>query len=103
MRARFPVGHLISSDGDLLVHSGPCLLTAVMLTGLGGAGYIKVYDGRNTTGELKLIVNTDDNETYCIVFGFPADFDEGLYVAIEGQSTVQWSVQYMPLSGGWPV
>ena len=83
----------VTSTG--IIYKGPCLVSAITITGAGGDANCQVYDGLNTEGELKFNLYALSGTTFNEILMHPTDFDYGIYVNV-GTATTVVTVQFIP-------
>jgi len=80
-----------------LIHSGPCIVRSVHIAADGANGDCQVYDGLNTSGNLKAHLEALSGTSYNWRPGDGTDFDYGIYIAVNA-ATTKVTVTFVPES-----
>lgn len=80
-----------------VIHRGPCLITAFLVTGDGAAGEADIFDGVSDLGEHKCRINVLSGTTFHWCLPNPVDFDKGIYIKVDAATTFV-TVCYIPES-----
>jgi len=76
-----------------LIARQACDLSEVIITAGGNTGYLRVYDGESTQGELKFVLKVPSDTTRPIGLRHDVYFRRGLYIEIVEQvdhCTILW-------------
>jgi len=87
--------HAVCVNASGIIFKGPCLVSAITVTGDGATAAVEVYDGTSDTGELKFKLNCLQNTTFNEILMHPTDFDRGIYVKVNAATTYV-TIQYIP-------
>lgn len=85
------------TNSSRVIHLGPCIIKAVHLAAAGANSDCQVYDGLNSSGELKAYLEALSGTSYTWRPGDGTDFDNGLYIVVSS-SFAQVTVTYIPES-----
>jgi hypothetical protein len=85
------------TNASRLIHSGPCIVKCVLVSGDGASGDCQIYDGSNVNGKLKAHIEVLTGTSYTWCPGEGTDFDYGLYIAVNA-ATTKVAVTYLPES-----
>ena len=92
---RNPFSRLDYVIADEAIHTGPCIVFNITVTGKGSAGTISVHDGDNVVSPLKLVLAALNNTTFSYNPAYGCIFDRGIFIDINTNMVV--SVLWAPL------
>lgn len=81
----------VNGNTNIIVSNRVCYLNTVIVTGIGGDGYLTIRDGVTVNAPIVLKINVKDTINTIIPFNEPLKLNFGCYIEVSA-STVVYSV-----------